>query len=397
MMVVVFSAILTVLIAYPYYKVYEAPWHEMVLRVNDTVLDMRDYIRTYRLYAGPQDSGSFEVSLQVLEEMQFRELIKQTAPKRNIRVIEQEVSEEIKRRLSDSGSDEREFAKRYEGFLRNTGVSDREYREWIRTDLLRDKLREQLGQELPTEAEQVRVHAIRVADWQTAEEIRQHLLAGGDFGKWARKETTDHRFKANGGDMGWQIRGIIDTEVIEQVRALGILTKTQGAADQARARIEAGESFAKVAKDLSEDEASRLRGGDLGWLAKGKCPLPFCDDSIFDLEPAAISKPIESSDGYGLVKILEKAPKGKLIDDIAFSLPIGHLSPPLFTGDAYYLIKVSEKASNRAIDPGQMGILRTKALNRWLGETSNKGIEQGWIQWHWDSFKYAWTMEQLKQ
>jgi parvulin-like peptidyl-prolyl isomerase len=36
-------------------------------------------------------------------------------------------------------------------------------------------------------------------------------------------------------------------------------------ASAARARIEAGQSFSAVAKELSEDSGTKARGGDTGW------------------------------------------------------------------------------------------------------------------------------------
>ncbi|MEE9611378.1 MAG: peptidylprolyl isomerase [Desulfatiglandales bacterium] len=392
-----FLAVLAVLIGYPYYETYEAPWRETVLKVNDTVFDMRDYMRAHRLLAGQPESSSFEVSMRVLESMQHGELIRLEAKKRNIELTDDEVTREIKRRVLGSQPNQGEFQKQYEGFLRNIRLTDRQYREWVRMGLLRKVLREHLGKEIPTRAEQVHVHAILVATPEKAEEVRTRLWKGEDFEKWARKETTDYRYKSKGGDMGWIPKGVDDTQVIQQVRARGIFTKTIGAADEARARLLAGEDFAGISKALTGDKESREKGGELGWLAKELRPLPFSDETIFDLSSGTITKPIESDGGFWVVQILEKAPNGKLIDDIAFSLPIGQLSPPLFSESGYYLLKVSEKASVRSIDEKHMENLRAKALDRWLKDTTSKGSEEGWIEWHWDSFKYAWSVEQLKQ
>ena len=48
----------------------------------------------------------------------------------------------------------------------------------------------------------------------------------------------------------------------------------QKKAEAAAARIKKGEPFAKVAAAVSQDAASKGRGGDIGWRAHGATNLP---------------------------------------------------------------------------------------------------------------------------
>ena len=75
-----------------------------------------------------------------------------------------------------------------------------------------------------------------------------------------------------------------------------------------RKRIEAGESFADVAKEVSEDTGSGAEGGDLGWFARGRM-VPEFEEAAFSLEPGKVSEPIKTQFGYHLIFVEEKDPE----------------------------------------------------------------------------------------
>ncbi len=78
-----------------------------------------------------------------------------------------------------------------------------------------------------------------------------------------------------------------------------------------RAEIEAGSSFADVAKRESQDTASATNGGDLGMNAKGQFVQEF-DKAAWSLKPGEISEPVLTPFGYHLVKV--NARKGDSVD-----------------------------------------------------------------------------------
>jgi hypothetical protein len=90
-----------------------------------------------------------------------------------------------------------------------------------------------------------------------------------------------------------------------------------------------------------------------------------------------------------VVRVLEKSPGGKLMDDIAFHLNMGTLSPPLQTQDGYYLLRVLSRESNRPLSRARIEMLKDLALDRWLGKKAQEGSSQGWLVWYWDSNRYA--------
>ena len=79
----------------------------------------------------------------------------------------------------------------------------------------------------------------------------------------------------------------------------------QRAADVA-AKAKAGGDFAKLARTLSDD-ASRERGGDLGFVPRGQAQPTF-EQAAFALSPGEVSEPVETTYGFHVIKAGEKRP-----------------------------------------------------------------------------------------
>jgi hypothetical protein len=83
--------------------------------------------------------------------------------------------------------------------------------------------------------------------------------------------------------------------------------KAFGTIDAARKRIEAGEDFRKVAREVSQHESS-VRGGDLGWVAQssGTGLDPAIDAALDSLEPGKVSAILDGSKAHYLVLVGER-------------------------------------------------------------------------------------------
>jgi peptidyl-prolyl cis-trans isomerase D len=116
-------------------------------------------------------------------------------------------------------------------------------------------------------------------------------------------------------------RSELDTP--EQVRARHILVSVGPEADDAaksaarakltaaKQRIEAGEDFAVVAQELSDDSGSKEKGGDLGFFKRGTMVAPF-EEAAFALEPGKLSDLVESPFGLHLIRVEEKTEASEL-------------------------------------------------------------------------------------
>lgn len=104
----------------------------------------------------------------------------------------------------------------------------------------------------------------------------------------------------------------------EQVKARHILLRTNAerAIDAARAeldaikaRIEGGEDFAELAAEVSDDPGSKVKGGDLGFFARGAMVKPF-EDAAFGADLGDLVGPVESSFGVHLIQVQARRPGG---------------------------------------------------------------------------------------
>jgi peptidyl-prolyl cis-trans isomerase D len=104
----------------------------------------------------------------------------------------------------------------------------------------------------------------------------------------------------------------------EQVRARHILVmvndqRTDEAArqrvEEARKRLAGGADFAAVAREISDDPASKGNGGDLGYFGRNKMVKEF-EDAAFGAQPGKLVGPVKSSFGYHLLEVTDKRPGG---------------------------------------------------------------------------------------
>ncbi len=70
-------------------------------------------------------------------------------------------------------------------------------------------------------------------------------------------------------------------------------------------RLDAGEDFATLAKELSDDKASAQKGGDLGWFGIGRMVRDF-EKATFELEVGETSEIIKTQFGYHIINLKEK-------------------------------------------------------------------------------------------
>lgn len=74
----------------------------------------------------------------------------------------------------------------------------------------------------------------------------------------------------------------------------------------AKARLDAGEDFAALATELSDDTGSAQDGGDVGYTTGTNFVEPF-ENALKELEVGAVSAPVRTEFGYHLIKLLDVA------------------------------------------------------------------------------------------
>ena len=314
------------------------PLNKTVMRVNGADISMGYFVKAIEFYRGEQNIPNLHLFADdVMKVIERNELVKQKAESMyGISISNSEVGEEL------------------EG--RNPPVS-KDYREFIKAQMLVNKLRDDyLGQKIPASAEQRRIMALFLETESQANEVRARLEAGEDFTELASELSQDNESKNRKGNLSWQARDVLEVrlgspvlgeyafssevgvlsqpvydeekaknvgfwliEVLEREEELGgayvqvMLLGTDDEVREVKARVEAGEDFGTLAKELSQFISAQEDAGYLGLISANQSTEAL-DAAIFNnkLAPGTLSEPVRdetmvTKGGYWLVKVLDKA------------------------------------------------------------------------------------------
>jgi len=112
-----------------------------------------------------------------------------------------------------------------------------------------------------------------------------------------------------------------------QVRASHIFVAIPDGADRATAAEKQAqankileraktEDFAKLARELSDDAATRAEGGDLGFFGKDMLPKPI-EELVFAMKPGEVRGPVRADRGFHVIKLVDRKIKdAKPLDDV---------------------------------------------------------------------------------
>ena len=378
-----------------FYITHYQPMHETVIRVNDTEFNMGYYIKMLEFSGGGQPDYLPYLAGQVVTAIEQNELIRQGAEKLGIVATNSEVDEML-----------REF---------DPSLS-RDYRDLVRAEILKGKLRDVYFDQWVSEfAEQRHIMAMFLESESQTTEVRARLKNGEDFGELAGELSLESLSQTENGDLGWHpyrilsgMRGFSivddyaftlsvgslsqplydqdrtknvgywlvdvldkDGEEVEaeaeaeaeaefelQVMLLGSEQETQ----EVIARLESGEDFGEVAKELSQHDESKEDGGDLGWLASSEIN-PVYQDFVLNAELGTLSE---------------------LIKDETVT-----------TTGGYWLVEVLDEEDNRQIEDSDRDFFKQKALDEWVSSLwDDPGNE---IESYLDEEKQAWAIDKAMQ
>ncbi|MGD2143931.1 MAG: SurA N-terminal domain-containing protein [Anaerolineae bacterium] len=108
-------------------------------------------------------------------------------------------------------ADFREMYNRYvrEG-LKPLGITEQQYRSWIKASLLSEKLQTSLREELPDQAEQVRLRFLSVDSEERASELNRRLDSGEDFQALADELKADEEAPGYSSELGWLPQDVLE-------------------------------------------------------------------------------------------------------------------------------------------------------------------------------------------
>ncbi|MDR0296975.1 MAG: peptidylprolyl isomerase [Rickettsia sp.] len=93
----------------------------------------------------------------------------------------------------------------------------------------------------------------------------------------------------------------------EEVKVSHILVATEKEAINIKNRLNKGEKFANLAKNLSQDEGSKGNGGEIGYITSGQL-VPEFENKALSMKVNEISSPVKTQFGWHIINVLDKRP-----------------------------------------------------------------------------------------
>ena len=210
-------------------------------------------------------AGSQEFQALKNEVVQFlvqRVELEQEAKDLDIEVTEKQVDarlEQIKKQYF--GGDDKKYQKQ----LSDQGLSDKQVRGDIRSQIISEELTKKVTAE------------VKVTDKQVEDYYKQNLA------QYSQPQTREVRH---------------------------ILVKTRAQANDIYDQLKGGADFAALAKKFSQDTGSKATGGKLT-ITKGQTVAPF-DQTAFLLKNNVISRPVKTEFGFHIIQPLKDATAAKV-------------------------------------------------------------------------------------
>ncbi len=212
---------------------------------------------------------------RLVEDAVGAALIEQYVSAQPIEVSPDELDAHIRAEIGHVYADDRLF----ERFVQSRGETRESYLAEKRLELMTDRVLSLRGQIEPSDEDVERFYTDNRARWEERERVLARVIT-------------------------IRLRQNAPPEQEAQARAR---------VEELRRRVtDGGEDFAEVATTASES-ADRLRGGDLGWVARGS-RVQFEQDGIesvlFRVPVGTVTEPMRTQLGYQIFKIRDRRPAG---------------------------------------------------------------------------------------
>ena len=183
------------------------------------------------------------------------------------------------------------FRARYVDYLLSAGVQDEPaLRRRFLNDLLGSRLLIEEAREDGIEREQVYQ--------ERKQQIRRKLLV----------ETYAHRVLFDALTVREDEVQALFVRANTQLKARHLYARTREEADALYARLQAGESFEALAREVFADPQLAENGGSLGTFSFDEMDAAF-EDAAFALEVGAISEPVQTTQGYSIIQLEDRFTK----------------------------------------------------------------------------------------
>ena len=303
------------------YQAFVHPPRVMAGEVRGVRFSMGDLVERIRVLQGIDRYQGGQVDLstipfQLLTDLLHAEILRQAAPGLGISLTDDQIEEAIRNRFRpepqpgqevDDAQLDAEYQNTYTGFLTQVNLTDDAYRRIVEEQLQQRELFTRMLASIPEQAPQV------------------------------------------------------------ELQIIGLSINSDAAPEAVKERIELGEDFATVSRELTGND------GYLGWVPQGAFPefdRYLFGETVVDDSGATVEKP----------PVLEA----------------GEVSGPIFEDQTIFLIQAIGDVETREIEPAMQFQMAGARVDEWKDNQLTQGTTDGWVKINFDSNRYAWVTEQVR-
>jgi peptidyl-prolyl cis-trans isomerase D len=285
-------------------------------------------------------------SKQVLDQMIFQRALEFEADRLGMRVTPEEQTERIKELLPTAWSGSTWLKDRYPNEVQTKyGMTVEQFESLLRDDMLSEKFHEmvtdgitvtpqEITQEFIWRNEKVKIDYALIKPADLAASIHP---SDADLAAWFAKNSSHYQVPerrsaryalldlsklraatqvSDDSLRAYYNEHIDDYKVENRAHVEHILFKTIGKTDAEIAEIHQkaedvlkqakhGANFEDLAKKYSEDDGTKPKGGDLGWIVDGQT-VPEFQQAAFSVPKGSISDLVKTQYGFHIIKVLDR-------------------------------------------------------------------------------------------
>ncbi len=282
---------------------------EAIVKVNDHVITQGDYdelfnqtannpaLQMFGLNGKKVDKKSFMYTMikdKVVNELIIRALLEDEIQKRHIVVTKQDTDEALNKAIEQVGS-----KAKFNAILKEYGVSLSEFKKDLVEEVKMRKLIDMLEKVNISEADAKKYYNQNISKFTYPDKVRaSHILIAANPEEIKEMAKADEKNKNMTEE---ELKAYVDNQMKERLKkAETLLAQVQ----------KDPSSFAKVAKENSEDVESAKQGGDLGFFAKQEMVESFAN-TAFSMKPNTISNIVKSPYGYHIIMVTDRKEAGQ--------------------------------------------------------------------------------------
>ena len=278
-----------------------------IIKINDTVITKKEYQNAYDSVTSNNMFAQMGIDFKndtnnvfalmmkekVVSELIVKALLSEEMEKRNIKATKEELENAEKDVISRFGSKEQ-----FLQLIKLNGVTYENFKKDLEEEIKMKKFVDSIAMVSIGESEAKKYYDENQDKFKYPQRVRaSHILIAANA-EQIKKQLKEEK------------KDITDNELFAQISEK--MKELRAQAEKLQNQVKrAPSTFAKVAKENSQDTGSALRGGDLGFFAKDEMVEQFAN-AAFSLAPNTISEVIQTPYGYHIIMVTDRSEAGTL-------------------------------------------------------------------------------------